>query len=740
MSSQWFNRSCPICEATCGLRVEADPERREVLRIEGNPDDPISQGHICPKAYALKGVFEDPDRLRRPLRKRSDGEWEEIDWDEALDFAAAGLQRVQAAHGNDALGIYIGNPSGFDVGSMLYNRFVMQSLKSPRMFSAATMDHFPKLFMARVLFGKSSILPIPDIDRCDYFLCLGGNPLVSQGSLMSAPGIGRRLRALQERGGRFVVVDPRRTESADAADEHLFIKPGSDAYWLFAIAHVLFDEGWVRLGRFETFTDGIDEIRALAADFSPEAVEDVTGISAETTRRVARELAERPRACVYGRIGTCTVEFGTLASWLVDVVNILLGRYDEPGGMMFPRPATGQHEPGRTMPPIPIGPYKTAARGLPSIDGHLPASSFAEELDEEAAGDARVRAVITVAGNPVLSMPAGERIDRGLENVDFMVAVDIYLNETTRHADIILPTAPQLEHDNYDFLAQSTTVRNFVRYSERVFDPEPGTRRSWEVFLGLAARLQGLTPEDLDDAMLVENAGRFASRAGLEPEAVLDALGEERGPMRLIDLQLRCGPYGDGFGAREGGLTLDRLRDNKVAIDLGALEPQFPDILRSPDRRIALADARITADVERLRERQRELSADDRLLLVGRRQARNMNSWLHNLPVLARGKARCTLLIHPEDAAARGLEDRGRAHVRSRVGAVEVEVAISDEMMRGVVSLPHGFGHGAGGTRLGVAAERQPGVNANALTDDAPLDVPSGTSVANGIPVEIGAA
>ena len=740
MSRRWFHRSCPICEATCGLRVEADPEKREVLRIEGNPEDPISRGHICPKAYALKGVFEDPNRLRRPLRRRDSGSWEELGWDDAFDLAAEGLRRVQAEHGDDSLGIYIGNPSGFDVGSMLYNRFVMQSLKSPRMFSAATMDHFPKLFTARILFGKSSILPIPDIDRCDYFLCLGGNPLVSQGSLMSAPGIARRLRALQARGGRFVVVDPRRTESARAADEHLFIKPGSDAYWLFAVAHVLIEEGLVRLGRFESFTDGIEEVGALARDFSPEAVAGVTGIDPETTRRIARELAAHPRACVYGRIGTCTVEFGTLASWLVDVVNILLGRYDEPGGMMFPRPATGQHEPGREMPPIAIGPYRTAARGLPSIDGHLPASSFAEELDPDAAGDARVRAVMTVAGNPVLSMPAGERIDRGLAGLDFMVSVDIYLNETTRHADVILPTAPQLEHDNFDFLAQSTTVRNFVRYSERVFEPEPGSRRSWEVFLELAARVQGLAPQDLEDTMLLENAARFAGRAGREPQEVIEALGEARGPMRLIDLQLRCGPYGDGFGSREGGLSLERLREARVAIDLGPLESRFPDILRSPGKRIALADPRITADIERLRQRQPELEAEGRLLLVGRRQARNMNSWLHNLPVLARGKPRCTLLIHPSDAAERGLADRGRAVVRSRVGALEVEVEISDEMMPGVVSLPHGFGHAAPGTRLEVASEQQPGVNANALTDDGPLDAPSGTSVANGIPVEVGAA
>jgi anaerobic selenocysteine-containing dehydrogenase len=737
MAAEWFHRSCSICEASCGIRVLADREARKVLRIEGNPDDPISRGHICPKATALKGVYEDPDRLRRPIRKTKDGDWEEISWDEAFDFAARRIRDVQAAHGHDALGIYIGNPSGFDVGCLLYNRFVLESLRTPRMFSAATMDHFPKLYTSRILFGKSSILPIPDIDRCDYFLCLGGNPIVSQGSLMSAPGIRKKLRAIQERGGRLVVVDPRRTETAAVADEHVFIRPGSDAYFLFALAHTLFEEGRVRTGRLGAFVDGLDTIEHLAAEFTPEATAAATGVPAETTRRIARELADHPRACVYGRIGTCTVEFGTLASWLVDVVNILLGRYDEPGGMMFPRPATGQHEPGNPMPPIAIGHYRTAARGLSTVDGHLPASSFAEELDPEAAGDHRVRALLISCGNPVLSMPAGDRIARGLEGLDFMVAIDIYLNETTRHADLILPTAPQLAHDNFDFLCQSTAVRNHVRYGEQVFPPEPDEKRTWEVYLELAARVSGTDPATLDDLNVMQNATRFAGKLGLEVDEVIEAIGEERGPMRLVELQLRCGPYGDHFGKRPDGLNLEKLKAARAAIDLGPLEPRFPDILRTPERRIRLDDPLITQDVERLSERRASFERRDGLRLIGRRQARNMNSWLHNLPNLAKGRPRCTLLVHPEDAEHRGVADGRPARVRSRVGELVVDVEVSDEMMPGVVSLPHGFGHAGPEIRMAVAARQQPGVNANALTDETPLDVPSGTSVANGIPVEI---
>ncbi|MAG32705.1 MAG: hypothetical protein CL908_17635 [Deltaproteobacteria bacterium] len=739
MAEEWFHRSCSICEASCGLRILADREKRRVVRIEGNRDDPVSRGHICPKATALKDVFEDPNRLRRPIRKTAEGNWVELSWDAAFDLATEGIARIQAEHGHDALGIYIGNPSGFDVGCLLYNRFLLESLHTPRMFSAATMDHFPKLYTSRVLFGKSSILPIPDLDRCDYFLCLGGNPIVSQGSLMSAPDVRKRLLAIQQRGGRFVVVDPRRSESADAADEHLFIKPGSDAYFLFAIVSVLFEENLVRLGRFEAFTDGVDEVRALAAEFTPESVAAATGIGAETIRRIARELATHPHACVYGRIGTCTVEFGTLASWLIDVVNILLGRYDEPGGMMFPRPATGQHEPGNPTPPIAIGPYKTAARGLPTVDGHLPASAFAEELDPAAAGDARVRALVVACGNPVLSMPAGPRIAKGLEGLEFMVAVDIYLNETTRHADLILPTATQLTHENFDFLSQSTAIRNHVRYGEQVFTPELDEKRSWEVYLELAARRNGANPAAYDDMGLMQNATRFAGRLGLDVDDVIAQLGSERGPMRIVDLQLRCGPYGDHFGRNPDGLTLEKLKQARCAIDLGPLTPRFPDILRTEGRRIDIADTMITRDVARLSARRAAYGNEVGLLLIGRRQARNMNSWLHNAPSLAKGRPRCSLIVHPRDAERHGVANGGRARVRSRIGELEVDVEVSDEMMPGVVSLPHGFGHDDPGTRLDVAADRQPGVNANALTDDGPLDVPSGTSIANGIPIEIAA-
>jgi anaerobic selenocysteine-containing dehydrogenase len=737
---EWMHRSCPICEAQCGLRLHVDRADRVVERIEGDPDDPRSRGFLCPKAYAMKGVYEDPDRLRLPVRRTKAG-WETLDWEDAFDLAAEGIRRVQTEHGPAAVGAYIGNPTGFDVGSMLYNGLLMGALRSPRMFSGATMDHFPKLVVARVMFGKGSLLPIPDLERCDYFLCLGGNPLVSQGSLMSAPDMRGRLRRLQERGGRLVVVDPRRTESARAADEHVFIRPGADAFFLFAIVHVLFAENRVRLGRFAAFTDGVDEIERLAWDFSPEAVAGVTGIPAETTRRIAREFSDHARACCYGRIGTCTVEFGTLASWLVDVVDILTGRFDEPGGMMFPRPATGQHEPGGEAGPLSVGRFRSVVRSLPEIDGQLPCSAMAEEID--AAGEQRMRGLVTLAGNPVLSTPNGRRLDRALATLDFMLSLDIYLNETTRHAHLVIPNAPQLEHENFDFLIQSTaSSRNAVRWSPQIFEREPDSRCLWEVQRAIAARLLGATPEQLEEQLVWSHATRFCGRPGrpaehVEAAAAVEKIGHEPGPMRILDLMLRAGPWGDGFDDAKDGLSLAKLRAVPHAVDLGAIEPCFPHVLRTPGRRIPLAHPHMTADVARLRAALVDPAWGTGLRLVGRRQMRNMNSWLHNLPVLARGPERCTLLVHPDDAQRLGLADGGHARVRSRVGEVRAQVEVTDDMMPGVVCLPHGFGHDEDDVRLDVARARQPGVNANALTDDQPLDVPSGTSVANGIPVEV---
>jgi anaerobic selenocysteine-containing dehydrogenase len=722
-------RSCPICEASCGLRIYVDKEAKSIERIEGDPDDFRSRGYLCPKAYAIKGVYEDPDRLHRPIRKLNDGTWEELGWDEALDLAANKLRAIQEAHGTHAVGLFVGEPTGHDVGALLYTTHFIMTFQTPRMFSSATMDQFPKQVSLTRMIGDGEMYVIPDIHRTDLFICMGGNPLASQGSLMGTPNAKKAIRAVSERGGRVVVIDPRKSETADIANDHYFIKPGSDAYFLAAMCQVIFEEDLVALGRFAEFTDGVSEVKELVAPFTPEVVAAATGM---------------PRAALYGRIGTCTQEFGTLASWLLDVVAILTGHFDEVGCMMFPRPATGDTEPGRQNPEMPVGLWKTIARQLPLVDGQLPAGTMAEEIEEAQAGDQRMRGLVTVAANPVLSAPNGNRLAAATNELDFMVSVDIYLNETTSNADLILPTRVHAERGNYDLVYTRTSSHNYARYSPPIFEPEAGLLDHWQVLLELAARINGKTIQEVDaealDALIEKITAPGALCEGVSRETILAAIGDEIGPFRILDLQLRSGPYGDHFDPNKEGLSLAKLMEVEGPVDLGPLKPRLPEALKTANGRLPLAHPYITADLPRLHAALEDRSRADRMVLIGRRQVRNMNSWLHNVPVLAKGKSRCTLLMSPDDALRLGIENGGKARVRSRSGEVIAEAQVSSEMMPGVVSLPHGFGHTRPGSQLGVAAVKQPGVNANQLTDEMPLDVPSGTHIANGIPVEIEAA
>jgi len=720
-----------------------DRGAKKVLSIRGDDEDPRSRGYICPKALAVQGIYEDPDRIRLPLR-RTNGGWEEISWEQAFDEITKRLRTIRETHGNDAIATYIGNPTGHNYGAMLYTTFFMQALGSNQLYSGSSVDQFPKNLSCNLLYGDSWLFPIPDIERTDFLIVLGANPVISNGSILSAPDMKGRLRSMRERGAKVVVIDPRRTETADAANQHLFIRPGSDALFLFSFLHVLFAEELVKLGRLETFSDGLDRVRELAQKFPPEAVADATGIDPQTLRQLALAFATTKRAVLYGRFGTCTQEFGTLASWLVDLVNILTGHFDEPGGLMFPRAATGQTEPvAQPNPPLSYGEFHSTVRGFPKIDGLMPVAVMAEEIDS--AGEKAIRAMITVAGNPVLTTPNGDRLGKALDQLELMVAVDIYLNETTKHAHFILPSTVQLEHENFDFMFSTTSVRNMVHYSPQVFEPEPDAKHHWQILLELAARLNSLDIATLENLMFEGSLAMFLGKSGtaganVSAQEAKAKLGAIPGPERLLDLMLRAGPYGDGFDDAVNGLSLAKLKESKHAIDLGPLQPRLPDVLRTPSRRIQLAPELIVGDVERL---QRALARDRKaegFLLVSRRQIQNMNSWLHNLEVLAKGKNRCTLEIHPDDAKRIGLADRGTARVSSRVGMIEVEVEVSDRMMPGVVCLPHGYGHTKAGTRLHVASSKQPGSNYNQLADELLLDEISGTSVINGLPVDVNPA
>ncbi|MFQ5698724.1 MAG: molybdopterin-dependent oxidoreductase [Myxococcota bacterium] len=716
------HRSCPLCEAHCGLRVELerapDGSREGVRTIRGDPEDPLSQGYLCPKAYGLKGLHEDPDRLRHPLVRSASG-LHPASWEDALDRAAEGLVAVRDTYGPDSVATYVGNPNAHDLGSLFYLAPIVGALGTRWRFSAASVDQLPKMLSCQLLFGGPYSIPVPDLDRTDLLLILGANPVVSNGSLMTAPDMPRRLRELRARGGRLIVVDPRRSETAALADSHVFIRPGSDALLLLAMIHVLFEERRVTPGRLEGLLDGVDTVRQRAAAFAPEAVSAATGITAERIRSLAREFSAAPRAACYGRVGTSTQAFGTLASWGIDVLHALTGNLDRAGGAMFPTPAASIAGLARGAPgELPLGRWRSRVRQLPEFNGELPVSSLAEEIDQD--GDDRVRALITFAGNPVLSTPNAGRLDRALAGLEFMISVDMYLNETTRHADVVLPPPSHLERSNADLFFFPLSVRNFVRFSRPTLAPAAGALAQWEILLELAARVAGVPAQALETGLLAGLAGA----AGATPEQV-EAVGKEPGPERLFDLLLRTGPT---------DLSLGDLLEAPHGIDLGPLEPRLPNLLHTATGRVPLAPPEILGDLERL-ARARDLDPPE-LVLIGRRHLRSNNSWMHNLPSLAKGAERCTLLLNPEDATRRHIEAKSMVLVRSRVGSVRAPAQISDEVMPGVVSLPHGFGHDARDMRQRVAA-RRPGVNSNSLADETLLDELSGNAVLNGIPVEV---
>jgi len=740
METRVHHRTCPFCEATCGLEVTT--RDGDVVSIRGDEHDVLSHGFICPKAYGLKQLHEDPDRLTTPLVRR-DGELVEASWDEAFDEIDRRLSPLLGEHGRNAVAVYLGNPNAHNLSTLLYGPALMRTLGTHNLYSAATVDQMPKQVADGLMFGNVLSVPVPDVDRTDHLLILGANPLVSNGSLLTAPDMRGRLRGIRERGGRVVVVDPRRTRTAEEADEHHFIRPGTDALLLAALACTLVEEELCDPGRLAEHLNGLDEVRALVRELRPERVAAACGIPAAEIRRMARELAAAQRAAVYARIGTCTQEFGTLASWLVDVLNVLTGNLDREGGAMFTLAAAGQRNASGTGGKgkgVRFGRWHSRVRGLPEVFGELPVACLAEEI--ETPGEDQVRALVTIAGNPVVSTPNSDRLERAIEGLDFMLAIDIYVNETTRHADLVLPAPEPLEKAHYDLALYQLAVRNVANFSPPVF--EASGPEEWEVFLRLAGVIAGQGPDGdvgaLDHLVIAtlvqrELADPGSRVAGREQGELLAALEPRRGPERVLDFMLRVGPYGDAFGAEPDGLTLDVLQEQPHGVDLGPHRPRIPEVLRTASGKIELAPEAILADVERLHaavERER----NGGLTLIGRRQLRSNNSWMHNLPALVKGKDRCTLHIHPEDAARLRLEDGGRAVISSVTGSIEAPVELTDGIMPGVVSIPHGWGHDAPGVQLHVASDHA-GVNSNVLADETQVDPLSGNAVLNGIPVQV---
>ncbi|WP_432032306.1 molybdopterin oxidoreductase family protein [Streptomyces antibioticus] len=733
-------RICPLCEATCGLTLTL--EGTTVTGARGDRDDVFSKGFICPKGASFAAVDGDPDRLRTPLVRR-DGELREATWAEAFDAVAAGVRPLIERYGPHAVGIVLGNPNVHTVAGALYPPLLVAGIGTRSLFTASTVDQMPKHVSSGLLFGDANAIPVPDLDRTSHLLLIGANPLESNGSLCTAPDFPGRLRALKARGGTLTVVDPRRTRTARLADRHVGIRPGTDALLLAAMAHTLFEENLTDLGALTDHVEGLDELRAAMADFTPEAVAPACDVEAATIRALARELAAAPTAAVYGRIGSCTVPHGTLGSWLVDVLNILTGNLDRPGGALFPQAATDRTPrpagPGRGFR---LGRWHSRVGRHPEAKGELPLSALAEEIDTATEDGEPIRALLVVAANPVLSAPDGDRLDKALGSLDFMVSVDPYLNETARHADVVLPPPPPSQSPHHDFAFNTLAVRNQVRYNRPAVPLEDGRMAETEILARLVLAVTGMhgaDPAAVDDLVIGRTLGKAVTEAhspvhGRDAEELAALLTGDNGPERRLDLMLRLGPYGDGFGARPDGLTLDRLLGHPHGIDLGPLRPRLPQPLKTRSGRVELLPAPIAGDLPRLRQALRERPAG--LVLVGRRHLRSNNSWLHNVPALTGGTNRCTLHIHPEDAERLGLRDGGAVRVKGAGGEVTAPAEITDGVRRGVVSLPHGWGHDRPGTRLAHAAT-DPGVNVNQLLDGSLLDPLSGNAVLNGIPVSL---
>lgn len=740
-------RTCPLCEAGCGLEITVVD--KAVTRIRGDMADVFSKGYLCPKGSTLKQLHEDPDRLRRPLIRRH-GVHVEVSWSEAFAEADRLLSAVIDSTGRQTVAVYLGNPSAHSLSASLHGRTLINAIGTKYRFSASTVDQMPKHVAAGYLFGTPVGIPVPDLDRTSYLLMLGADPLESNGSLCTAPDFPGRIDAIRERGGKVVVVDPRRSSTAKRADEWIGVRPGTDALFLLSIVHVLFADGLARPAHAELL-DGVDQLREVAAQYSPEFVSAHTGVAAEVARRIAHELAAAPTAAVYGRVGVSMQRFGTLSNWLVDVVNILTGNLDRAGGAMFPTPASGNvttHRRSSTRGSgFRTGRGHTRVRGLPEVMGEYPVAAMAEEI--ATLGDEKIRALITVAGNPVLSTPDGDALAAALDTLDCMISVDIYLNETTKHAHVILPSPSPLQRSHYDLLLSQFNVRNVANYSPAVLPLDDGQPDEWEILCRLAAIAKGMGP-NVDPATIAEigvtglltaaSSSSDPATAGRDVEELRSFLDDKAGPERHLDVMLRTGPYGDGFGAKPDGLTLDTLIAHPHGIDLGPLQPRLEQVLRTPSGMIELMAPPIVKDLERLKAFSDSESQPD-LLLIGRRQLRSNNSWMHNINVLMKGKERFTLQMHELDAKHCGVVDGQTATVTSSTNSVSATVEVTDDIVAGVVSLPHGWGHGVAGTKLSVAAQR-PGANSNLLagTSEDDIDAPSGTSVLNGIRVAVSAS
>ncbi|MGZ3418198.1 MAG: molybdopterin-dependent oxidoreductase [Polyangiales bacterium] len=689
--------TCLLCEAACGIVVEVEGEKTVGLR--GDANDPQSRGYVCPKVVGMQDLHEDGDRLRTPM-VRDNGKLREASWEEALTRAAEPIRRIRKQHGKDALAIYQGNPTAHNLGLMTFGQAFLRTMGTRNLYSASSTDQVPHMLAAHFMFGHLFLMGVPDIDRTEHLWILGANPAVSNGSIMTAPDIRRRIEAIRSRGGRVTVIDPRRTETAKLADEHVFLKPGTDPAFLLSVLHVIFAEGIARPGTLIRHLRNLEELRHATREYSPEAMAPITGIDAETTRRLARAFAAADRAVCYGRVGVCQQTHGTLAAWLVYALNAVTGNMDREGGMMWASPAIDPLPIVETIGLAGYGRYKSRVRGAPEVGGELPVACLAEEI--ETPGKGQIRALITSAGNPVLSAPNGPRIDRALASLEHLVCIDSFLNETSRHAHVILPPVSPMQRAHYDLALNAFSVRNQAKWSEPVLAKGSHERHDWEIFLELGQRI---------------HARRLP---------FLVKMGTKLGVEGLVDIGLRVGEY---------KLSLAKLRQHPHGLDLGPLRARFPEMLRTRGKKVDVAPKELLAELPGLRA-WLEAHRKQELVLIGRRHLRSNNSWLHNSARLVKGRSRCTMQIHPRDAEARDLHDGAMAEVETDAGRISIAVEITEDVMPGVVSIPHGFGHDRAGTRTAVATAHA-GVSVNDITDDRAIDALSGNAAFSGLAVRV---
>ncbi len=715
--SEFIKRACSLCEAGCGLVMEVADNH--ILSVRPDENDPFSQGYVCPKGMAIADIHDDPDRIRTPLRKTADGGYEEISWNAAFDLIEEKLGQIRKTHGADSIALYYGNPLGHSYSGIMMVGPLVDAIGTKNRTGASSQDTAPRFAASHYLYGNTVIVPTPDLENCDWFLCIGGNPAVSQGSAMVAPNVKGRLKAIRERGGKVITVDPRFTETSKIADEHVSIRPGSDAAFLMAMLHVLIDENLIDQEAIDAMADGWESTADAARAFSPERTAAMTGIDADTTRRLSREFAAAKRGVVYTRLGVCNNRFGTLATWANDVVNLAAGRLGKRGGWMLAEPImdiatiadlTGINGHGR---------WHTRVRGLPETQCDMPASMLAEEI--ETPGNGQIRAMITIAGNPVLSTPNGARLDRAMTSLEFVVSLDLYINETTRHADLILPPSWHLHEDHADALPSAFNLRTRMRWSGPVVSPGPGEKADWEIMLEIAKRMGG----GPTGVRLIDRAMSIAERFGWRYD-----------PQKALDMVLRLGPHGNRFLPWKSGVTLAKVKEHEYGIDLGPAREGIAHRVTHKNKRVHLSHQLIDDALAQLQaELDRPIDKDE-LLMIGRRALRSNNSWMHNIPALVSGKDRCVLFVNPIDAERAGLRDSEPASLESSVFCGEVPVRVTDEVMAGVVSLPHGWGHAATKEHRAVAGAHA-GVSANDWSDDQQVEGIVGQSILNGVPVRL---